>query len=134
MIGSKALSWLSLVLTLAALCCALEAYAEDLKSASARFTDQSFALLDRLSKQGGDSPNPLLGPVASFSGDADSLRQALARSDLRSASSNISSLQADRSKSRPLSWHTRSRLAARTQTAVRHLPRQEALAWCQLPA
>jgi hypothetical protein len=96
MIGSKALSWLSLVLTLAALCCALEAYAEDLKSASARFTDQSFALLDRLSKQGGDSPNPLLGPVASFSGDADSLRQALARSDLRSASSNISSLQADR--------------------------------------
>ena len=84
------------MLILTALCCALEAYAEDLKSASAQFSDQSFALLDRLSKQGGDSPNPLLGPVASFCGDADSLRQALARSDLRSASSNISSLQADR--------------------------------------
>ena len=71
------------MLILTALCGALEAYAEDLKSASAQFSDQSFALLDRLSKQGGDSPNPLLGPVASFCGDADSLRQALARSDLR---------------------------------------------------
>jgi hypothetical protein len=95
-IGSKELTWLPLVLFLTASCCALEAYAEDLKSASAHFADQSFALLDQLSKQSSDNPNPLLGLVASFSGDADSLRQSLARSDLRSASSNIASLQADR--------------------------------------
>jgi len=92
-IGSKGLTWLLLIF--AALCYALRAYAEDLKSASAHFADQSFALLDQLSKHGSDNANPLLGLVASFSGDADSLRQSLARGDLRSASSNITSLQAD---------------------------------------
>ena len=95
-IGSRVSACLSPVLILAALCCVLEAYAEDLKSASAHFADQSFTLLDRLSKQGGDNPNPLLGAFASFCGDADSLRQSLARSDLRSARANIASLQADR--------------------------------------
>ncbi|MBV8356489.1 MAG: hypothetical protein JO189_00925, partial [Deltaproteobacteria bacterium] len=96
-IGSKELTWLPLVLFLASLCWVLDAYAEDLKSASAHFANQSFALLDQLSKQNSsDNPNPLLGLVASFSGDADSLQQSLARSDLRLASSNIASLQADR--------------------------------------
>ncbi|MBV8450656.1 MAG: hypothetical protein JOZ29_00080 [Deltaproteobacteria bacterium] len=94
-IGSKELTGLPLLLIFAALCCASEAYAGDLKSASAHFADQSFALLDRLSKHGSDNANPLLGLVASFSGDADSLRQSLAGGDLRSASSNIASLQAD---------------------------------------
>lgn len=95
-IGRKGLTWLPRVLIFTALCCALKAYAEDLKSASVHLADQSFALLDRLSKQGSGNANPLFGLVASFSGDADSLRQSLARSDLRSASSNITSLQADR--------------------------------------
>ena len=94
-IANKRLKRLPLVLIFTVLCCALEVYAEDIKSASAHLADRSFALLDRLSKQGSDNANPLLGSVASFSGDADSLRQSLARSDLRLASSNITSLQAD---------------------------------------
>jgi hypothetical protein len=94
-IGRRVLAWLSLVLILTALCRPLEAYADDLKSAAAHFADRSFALLDRLSKQGSDNPSPLLGLIASFSGDAASLRQSLDRSDLRSASSNVASLQAD---------------------------------------
>jgi hypothetical protein len=95
-VRSKALARLSLRLILIALCSPLGAYAQTLKAASAHFADQSFALLDRLGRQDGDNPNPLLGPVASFTGDADSLRQSVDRSDLRSASSVVTSLQADR--------------------------------------
>src|SRR5215472_2156275 len=42
-----------LLLILARLCAAAVLYAEDVKSASAHLADQSFALLDQLSKQGG---------------------------------------------------------------------------------
>jgi len=92
---SKIITWLPLLLTLAGLCHLVEVDAGDLKSASAQFAQQSFALLDQLSKQGGDSPDPVLGTVASFAGDADGLRQSLARSDLRSAQSYMASLQTD---------------------------------------
>ena len=92
--GTKLLSWLSLVLIFAGWWCAPEAYAEDLKSTSAHFADDSFSLLDRLSKQ--STTNPLLGLVAAFAGDADSLRQSVARGDLRSAGSSVASLQSDR--------------------------------------
>jgi hypothetical protein len=93
--GGKALGWLALLLTITGLCGVRETYAVDLKSASAQLAERSFALLDRLSKQGGDNPNPLIGPIASFAGDADSLRVSLTRSDSRLASSNIAALQAD---------------------------------------
>jgi hypothetical protein len=93
--GRKLLMWLSLMVMLVGWVDAGDARAEDLKSASAHLADQSFALLGRLGKQGSDNLNPLLGVVASFAGDADSLRQSLARGDLRTASSNIASLQAD---------------------------------------
>jgi hypothetical protein len=95
-IGGNVLIAFPLVLILWVLCCASGAHGEDLKSASAHLADQAFALLDHLSKQGRDNPNPLLGAVASLSGDVDSLRQSLAHNDLRSASSDITSLQADR--------------------------------------
>jgi hypothetical protein len=85
-----------LVLVTAASYCVAETRAEDITSGSARLAEQSFALLDRLSKQPGDKPNPLVGPVASFAGDAESLRQSLMRRDLGSAKSSMASLQADR--------------------------------------
>src|SRR5262249_35008078 len=88
----------SLMLILSALCCLFEAYAEDMKAAAASLVDQSFALLDQLSRKGGAHAAPLLGKVAGFAGDADSLRQSLARSDLRSANSNITALEADRAE------------------------------------
>jgi hypothetical protein len=95
-VGSKLLSWLSLVLIFAGWWRSPEAWAEDLKSTSAHLADESFALLDRLSKQSADNPNPLLGLVAAFAGDADSLRQSVALGDLQSASSSLASLQTDR--------------------------------------
>jgi hypothetical protein len=93
--GSRTARWFLLLLIFAGLFYALEVCAEDVGSASSQLAEQSFALLDRLSKQRGDKSNPLVGPIASFAGDADSLRQSLARSDLLSARSSIASLQAD---------------------------------------
>ena len=94
MMRAKVLSRLSLLVIVAAFCSTRRVDAEELSSAAAQFAEQSFALLDRLSKLGDTSP--LLGPVASFSGDADNLRQALARNNLGAASSDIISLKADR--------------------------------------
>ena len=54
-----------------------------------------------------------LGPIASFAGDADSLRQSLARNDLRSARSRVGLLQADASAvDQALKQHPNSTLAA----------------------
>lgn len=94
---SKIVSGLLLLLLVSAWYLAADARAEDIRSGAAQLAEQSFALLDRLSKQPGDKPNALVGPVASFAGDADSLRQSLARRDLPSAKSGMASLQADSS-------------------------------------
>ncbi|MBV8775117.1 MAG: hypothetical protein JO166_22700, partial [Deltaproteobacteria bacterium] len=94
-LGSKIIRRLLLVVVISAPYLVADARAEDIGLGSAQVADQSFALLDRLSKQPGDKPNPLVGPVASFAGDADSLRQSLAWRDLRSARSIMASLQAD---------------------------------------
>ena len=111
---SKIITWLPLLLTLGGLCHLVEVHAGDLKSVSAQFAQQSFALLDGLSKQGGDSPDPLLGPVASFAGDADGVRQSLARSDFRSAQSHMASLQTDATAiDQVLKQHPNAILAAR---------------------
>ncbi len=91
----RMLWWLSLLVILAGLCRTLAVSAEDLKGASTQLAERSFALLDTLSKQDSSAPKPLLGPVASFAGDADGLRQSLARDDLRSAKSAMAALQAD---------------------------------------
>jgi hypothetical protein len=110
---SKLIIWASLSLTLIGLCRLPEVVAEDLKSASSQFAEQSFALLDRLSKQGGNNSNPALGPVANFAGDADGLRQSLARSDLRSARYHVALLQTDASAvDQALKQHPNSALAA----------------------
>ena len=85
-----------LLLIIAASYWVAEARAEDIWSGSDQLSEQSFALLDRLSKQSG-KPNPLVGPIASFAGDALSLRQSLARRDLRSAKASMAALQADSS-------------------------------------
>jgi hypothetical protein len=84
-----------LLIVLAGLVDRYEARAADVRSDSAILANQSFGLLDKLSKAG-SSANPLLGPVASFCGDAETLRQSLARGDLREADSQMISLQADR--------------------------------------
>jgi hypothetical protein len=93
--GSAIVIQLFLMLTIVGSFGTIDSYAEDLKSLSAHFAEQSFALLNSVSNQGGDHPNPLLGPVASFVGDADSVRRSLAINDLRTATPQIVTLQAD---------------------------------------
>ena len=88
-------AWLAGLLVLALLCSAFDAYASDPASDAKRVAEQAFALLDQLSKHKTEHPNPLLGPMASLAGDADSLQQSLARNDSHSASSGIASLQDD---------------------------------------
>src|SRR5262249_441517 len=94
-VNCKLLCWLSLMVGLAGLPLPFEADAQNLKSDSALLADQSFALLHKLSKQA-NNKTALLGLIAPFSGEAESLHQALTRDDLRSASFKITSLQTDR--------------------------------------
>lgn len=95
MIGIKPVIRLLLIVIFGGCCSVLEVYAQDLGSASARLTDESFRLLNQLSSHDADHPNPLVGPVAVFAGDADGLHRALTSGDLPSAHSRMASLQAD---------------------------------------
>ncbi|HXD90984.1 MAG TPA: hypothetical protein VNU00_07980, partial [Candidatus Binataceae bacterium] len=73
------------------------AAADGLTDQAAKISAQSFALLAALNAQsGGGGANPLLGPVASFSADAESLRQALASGDSAAIVSAMQTLQTDR--------------------------------------
>jgi hypothetical protein len=73
------------------------AAADGLTDQAAKISTQSFALLAALNAQsGGGSANPLLGPVASFSADAESLKQALASGDSAAIVSAMQTLQTDR--------------------------------------
>jgi hypothetical protein len=73
------------------------AAADGLTDQAAKISSQSFALLAALNAQsGGGSANPLLGPVASFSGDAEALKQALASGDSAAIVSAMQTLQTDR--------------------------------------
>ena len=74
--------------------------ADDPKAASADLSNQAFALLNSLSAPDADgNANPgakaLLGPVASFAGDAQTLSQALAAGDNAGARRATASLDAD---------------------------------------
>src|ERR1700674_3764025 len=56
--------------------------ADDPKAASAELSNQAFALLNSLNAGGADrGANPLLGQVAGFAGDAQTLSQALSAGD-----------------------------------------------------
>jgi hypothetical protein len=73
------------------------AWADALSDQAAKLSAQSFAMLTALNGQsGGGSANPLLGPVATFSGDAETLKKALASGDAAEALSGVQSLQNDR--------------------------------------
>jgi hypothetical protein len=73
------------------------ARADDLNASAAQMSEQSFALLNSLNAQSsGGSANPLLGPIASFASDTETLSDALAKNDLASAASAASTLQSDR--------------------------------------
>lgn len=76
------------------------ARAADAKSASAELSNQAFALLNSLSASGADDEatsgaKVLLGPVASFAGDAQTLSQALGAGDNAGARRATASLDAD---------------------------------------
>jgi hypothetical protein len=77
------------------MCRALALSAEDVRSIADQFAEQSFALLDHVSKQRAGEAGPLVGLVAGFAGDAETLRQSLGRGDLPAARSSATSLQAD---------------------------------------
>lgn len=68
--------------------------ATDVKSASARLSDEAFALLTAVSKNPG-SPSPALGPVGVFAADTQKLSAALAAGDRGGAAGALASLKAD---------------------------------------
>jgi len=90
-------------LLLCALACAIVATAnaaDDPRAASAELSNQAFALLNSLNAPDADADaNPgakaLLGPVASFAGDAQTLSQALGGGDNAGARRAMASLEAD---------------------------------------
>jgi hypothetical protein len=63
---------------------------------ASRMSGQSFALLATLNAQsGGGSSNPLLGPVATFASDTETLKQALATTDAPAQARAVNALIAD---------------------------------------
>lgn len=72
--------------------------ADDLSAIATRLSDGAFAMLKSLNAQNsGGGSSPLLGPVASFAGDAQTLSHALANGDRGAASNALGQLQSDRS-------------------------------------
>lgn len=86
------------VLALVALMvCGRTGFAAAHAQAAARMSDQAFAMLSALTAaSGGGNPNPALGPMAVFAGDAQTLSHALAVGDRTAASSAIAALETDR--------------------------------------
>src|ERR1700682_4510461 len=74
--------------------------ADDPKAASAELSNQAFSLLNSLNAAGADGTanrgaNPLLGQVAGFAGDAQTLSQALSAGDKSGAGRAMASLESD---------------------------------------
>lgn len=70
--------------------------ADDPKAAASQLSNQAFALLNSLNAQGADgTANPLLGQVANFAGDAQTLSQALGAGDNAAAGRAMASLKFD---------------------------------------
>ncbi|SRR5579875_110979 len=81
------------VLALAGLIGGLAWAASEPAAAASHLSDQAFAFLNSIS---GSGSNPLVGPVAGFAGDAQTLATALKRGDQSGAASAMASLAADR--------------------------------------
>jgi hypothetical protein len=72
------------------------ASADPVETAAAHLADQSFQVLTALNKQStGAGSNPLLGPMATFAADADTLNKSLVQHDADGASSAVKALQSD---------------------------------------
>jgi len=65
------------------------------KDAAAELSDEAFVLLNSLNG-GSENAKPLLGPIAGFAGDAQSLSSALAGGNRESAGRAMAALQSDR--------------------------------------
>jgi hypothetical protein len=76
---------------------ATTAFAQDARAIATQLSDNSFALLNSLTaSSGAGNPNPVLGAVASFAADAQSLSSALKDGDYTSAGRAMGALQSDR--------------------------------------
>ena len=72
--------------------------ADDPSAIATQLSDGAFALLKSLNAQNsGGGSSPMLGPVASFAGDAQTLSHALANGDRAAASNALGQLQSDQS-------------------------------------
>src|SRR5207245_9048878 len=70
--------------------------ADDPSAIAAQLSDGAFAMLKSLNAQNsGGASSPMLGPVASFAGDAQTLSHALANGDRDAASNALGQLQSD---------------------------------------
>ncbi|MGH7932025.1 MAG: hypothetical protein ACREQN_02540 [Candidatus Binataceae bacterium] len=73
------------------------AYADDPAAAAATISNQAFGMLNGLNAEsGGGNANPLLGPIASFAGDADTLSHVLKGGDKAAAAQALGALKLDR--------------------------------------
>ena len=71
---------------------------DDPSAIAAQLSDGAFAMLKSLNAQNsGGASSPMLGPVASFAGDAQTLSHALANGDRAAASNALGQLQSDQS-------------------------------------
>jgi len=69
-------------------------FADDPKAAAVQLSDQAFALLGSVGSS--DASKPLMGPIAGFAGDAQTLSTALGKGDRSAAGNAIAELQTDR--------------------------------------
>jgi hypothetical protein len=77
---------------------AADGRADDPSAIAAQLSDGAFAMLKSLNAQNsGGASSPMLGPVAGFAGDAQTLSHALANRDRRAASIAFGQLQSDQS-------------------------------------
>ncbi len=86
--------WIAIALLMLGLY-AIAARAADPAAEAGRLSDQSFTFLNAITGSGGAN-NPLIGPVAGFAGDAQTLASALKHGDNQGAAGAMASLQADR--------------------------------------
>lgn len=85
---------------LGALLCAVPAFnataADDPSAAAAQISNQAFALLNSINAEdSGGATSPVLGPVANFAGDAQTLSAALGNHDRAGARRAMASLRSD---------------------------------------
>lgn len=72
------------------------AWAADSAADAGRLSDQAFSFLNGISSGHDPGSNTLIGPVAGFAGDAQTLASALKRGDSGGAANAMASLQADK--------------------------------------